>query len=109
MFKETLGSLQGVRLALVIVILIYILLLFGSINTSIANNDQFENNRIFSNYPACMSAKKMDQKSGTRGKNLFCTCNHRCVLSIKLCIQMHISICIALNAYIQYCAPFTMH
>lgn len=69
MFKESPCSLQGVRVALVIVIPIYMLLLFGSINTSIVNNDQFEN--ITLAYPACMSTKKVDRKSGTRGKNLF--------------------------------------
>lgn len=68
MFKESPCSLQGVRVALVIVIPIYILLLFGSINTSIVNNDQFEN--IALAYPA--STKKVDSKVGNKNKkNLF--------------------------------------
>lgn len=69
MFKESPCSLQGVRVALVIVIPIYILLLFGSINTSIVNNDQFEN--IALAYPACMSTKKVDRKSGARIRRIY--------------------------------------
>lgn len=54
-FEETLCSLQGVRVALVIFIDIYILLFLGSINTSIAYNDQFEDIRLA--HPACTSSQ----------------------------------------------------
>lgn len=51
--KETRCSLRGVRVPLVVFIHICIRLLFGSINTSIVHNDQFEDIRLA--HAACAS------------------------------------------------------
>lgn len=52
--KETHCSLRGVRVPLVVFIHICIRLLFGSINTSIVHNDQFEDIRLA--HAACASS-----------------------------------------------------